>query len=162
MEQQEKRKMKRVEESRTEQVQIILNQHINGFQRLFGGQLMAWIDTAGAVTARRHSGYDVTTAAVDNLVFGESVTVNNTLVLTGQVTWVGNTSMEVRVDTYVETFDGQRDRVNRAYLVFVAMDANMNPVQVPGLLLETEEEKQEFENGKFRQLLRKQRRQKGY
>ena len=70
--------------------------------------------------------------------------------------------MEVRVDTYVETFDGQRDRVNRAYLVFVAMDANMNPVQVPGLLLETEEEKQEFENGKFRQLLRKQRRQKGY
>lgn len=162
MAQAEERKSKRVCESRTEQVQIILNQHINGFHRLFGGQLMAWIDTAGAVTARRHSGYDVTTAAVDNLVFGESVEVNSTLVLTGEVTWVGNTSMEVRVDTYVETFGGQRSRVNRAYLVFVAMDEEMRPVQVPGLLLETEEEKQEFENGKFRQLLRKQRRQKGY
>ena len=162
MAQSEERKMKRVKDSRTEQVQIILNQHINGFHRLFGGQLMAWIDTAGAVTARRHSGYDVTTAAVDNLVFGDSVTVNKTLVLIGQVTWVGNTSMEVRVDTFEETFDGERKPVNRAYLVFVAMDEAMRPVQVPGLLLESEEEKQEFENGKFRQLLRKQRRQKGY
>lgn len=162
MDQPESRSMKTVAESRTEQVQIILNQHINGFQRLFGGQLMAWIDTVGGVTARRHSGYDVTTAAVDNLVFGESVTVNKTLVLVGQVTWVGNTSMEVRVDTFVEAFGGERNLVNRAYLVFVAMNEALRPVPVPGLLLETEEERQEYENGKFRQLLRTQRRKKGY
>ncbi len=162
MDQPVERPMKTVSESRAEQVQIVLNQHINGFHRLFGGQLMAWIDTVGSVTARRHSGYDVTTAAVDNLVFGESVTINCTLVLLSQVTWVGNTSMEVRVDTYVERFGGERTRVNRAYLVFVAMDDHLKPVPVPGLILETDEEKQEFENGKFRQLLRKQRRQKGY
>ena len=157
----EELKKKKVSESRTEHVEMILFQHINGFKRLFGGQLMAWIDMVGGVTARRHAGGEVTTVAVDNLVFSEPVTVNSTIVLIGEVTFTGRTSMEVRVDTYEETMPGERKRVNRAYLVFVAIGEDQRPVPVPGLILETEEQKREFENGEIRQQLRKSRRQKG-
>lgn len=152
---------KRVADSHTEHVEIILHQHINGFNRLFGGQLMAWIDMVGGVTARRHAGCEVTTVAVDNLVFSEPVSVNSTVVLIGEVTFTGHTSMEVRVDTYEEKMDGSRMRVNRAYLVYVALNDQNRPIEVPGLLLETEEQKIEFENGALRQQIRKSRCQKG-
>ena len=61
------RPLKRVEDSRTEQVQILMPEHINGTRRLFGGKLMEWIDVVAAVVARRHSGCEVTTASVDIL-----------------------------------------------------------------------------------------------
>ena len=149
---------KRVQDSRTEQIQILMPEHINGAGRLFGGKLVEWIDVVAGVVARRHSGRNVITAAIDNLQFKEGAYVNNTLVLVGRVTHVGRTSMEVRVDTYVEALEGDRQLINRAYLVMVALDGNEQPVEVPRLLLETEEERQEWEAGKRRSQLRKQRR----
>jgi len=154
----DKKIYKKVSDSRTEQIQILMPEHINGFNRLFGGRLMEWIDVVAAVVARRHSGCNVTTASIDNLQFKAAAYVNSTIFLTGQITYVGNTSMEVRVTTYVEKLDGMRHMINRAYLVLVALDENDHPVQVPGLTLETEEEKLEWEAGKKRSKLRKQRR----
>ncbi|HIS69505.1 MAG TPA: acyl-CoA thioesterase [Candidatus Gallacutalibacter stercoravium] len=153
---------KAVAESRTEQVQIILNSHINGNKRLFGGKLMEWIDTVGAVVARRHSGREVTTACIDNLQFRAAVVINSTVVLIGKMTYVGRTSMEVRVDTFVEHLDGQRELVNTAYMVFVALDEHQRPVAVPKLLVQNEQERYEFESGARRQQLRKERRHQGY
>ena len=75
--------------SRTEQVQILMPEHINGYRRLFGGKLMEWIDVTAAVAARRHSGHNVTTAAVDHLHFKAAAYVDSTMVLIGQVTYVG-------------------------------------------------------------------------
>ncbi len=154
----EKKIYKRVSDSKTEQIQILMPEHINGFNRLFGGRLMEWIDVVAAVVARRHSGCNVTTASIDNLQFKAAAYVNSTIFLVGQITYVGNTSMEVRVSTYVEKLDGMRYMINRAYLVLVALDDNDHPVTVPGLTLETEEEKLEWEAGKKRCELRKQRR----
>lgn len=149
---------KSVSESRTEQVQILMPEHINGFNRLFGGKLMEWIDVVAAVVARRHSGRNVTTASIDNLQFKAAAYINSTIFLTGQVTYVGTTSMEVRVTTFVENLDGKRHLINRAYLVLVALDDNDHPIEVPGLKLETDEEKLEWEAGEKRRELRKQRR----
>ncbi|WP_027627810.1 acyl-CoA thioesterase [Ruminiclostridium cellobioparum] len=154
----DKKIYKKVSDSKTEQIQIIMPEHINGFNRLFGGRLMEWIDIVAAVVARRHSGCNVTTASIDNLQFKAAAYVNSTIFLVGQITYVGRTSMEVRVSTYVEKLDGMRYMINRAYLVLVALDENDHPVQVPGLTLETEEEKLEWEAGKKRCELRKQRR----
>jgi acyl-CoA hydrolase len=137
--------------------------HISGTDRLFGGQLLAWIDEVSAVTARRHSGRNVTTAAIDNLQFKAGVYINNILVLIGRVTYVGKTSMEVRVDTYVEDhLSGIRKVVNRAYLVMVALDNEEKPTEVPGLILETEAERAEWEAGLRRRELRSKRRKEGY
>lgn len=117
---------KRVSESAAEQVQLVLSSHINGYKRLFGGQLMAWIDMLGGVIARRHAEHEVTTACIDNLQFKKAVTINSTLVLKGKMTYVGRSSMEVRVDTFVERLDGTRELVNTCYMVLVALDENQN------------------------------------
>ncbi len=149
---------KRVSESRTEQVQILSQSTLNGYKRLFGGKLMEWIDIVAAVTARRHSGRNVTTAAVDSLEFTSAAYANDTIVLIGTVTYVGTTSMEVCVKTYVEALSGERRLINNAYVIMVALDENERPAQVPGLICETEEERREWRMGKLRNEARKQRR----
>ncbi len=131
--------------SRTEQVQILMKGTMNGYNRLFGGQLMEWIDVVAAVAARRHSGKNVTTAAVDSLIFKSPAYVNDTVLLEAHVTYAGRTSMEVCVTTYVEELNGTRHEINKAYLVLVAIDDNGNPTEVPALILESEEEKAEYE-----------------
>ena len=153
---------KRVSDSRTEQVQIILPAHANGNYRLFGGQLVQWIDIVAAVVARRQSGCEVITASIDNLSFRKAAYVNSTIVLRGCITYVGNTSMEVRVDTYVEEVTGETDRINRAYFTMVALDEFGRPVTVPRLILETDEERREWAAGERRSALRHERKAQGY
>lgn len=152
--------MKKVADSQCESVYLVLSQHLNGSERLFGGILLQWIDTLGAVVARRHCLCEVTTAAIDDLRFLKPVKLNSTVVLKGRVTYVGKTSMEVCVETYVEDMSCNRCLVNKAYLVFVAVK-NGAPVEVPRLELVNDQEREEFENGKKRQLMRKQQRCNG-
>lgn len=151
-----------VANSRTEQVQIVLPQHANAGKRLFGGVLMQWIDVVAAVVARRHAHAEVTTACIDTLVFQKPAHVGSTVILEGCITYVGHTSMEVRVDTYVESLEGKREQVNRAYLVLVALDEQGKPKEAPGLIAVTDEEKAEWEAGIKRRALRKQRRLENY
>ena len=133
-----------VAHSRTEQVQILMQGTLNGYNRLFGGKLMEWRDVVAAVTARRHCGKNVTTAAVDSLVFKSPAMVNDTILLEGHVTYAGRTSMEICVTTYVEELSGFRREINKAYLVLVAIDADGKPTLVPPVIPETEEEKREY------------------
>lgn len=148
---------RKVSDSRVEQVHMLMYEHMNGYGRLFGGKLMEWIDIVAGVVARRHSGCNVTTASIDRLEFIAPAYLGDTIVLEGIITYVGRTSMEVRVDTYVEKLSGAKERINRAYLVMVALDSEDHPTQVPGLELITDEEKGEFEAGKRRKVLRSQR-----
>lgn len=144
-------------ESRTEQVQILMFDTMNGYSRLFGGKLMEWIDVVAAVVARRHSGCNVTTAAVDSLIFLRPAHVNDTIILEGTITYAGRTSMEVRVRTYCEALSGARERINEAYLVLVAIDDNERPIPVPPVLPETDEEKADYEAAIRRRELRRSR-----
>ncbi|MEF9896369.1 MAG: acyl-CoA thioesterase [Clostridia bacterium] len=146
---------KRVRDSYTEQVQILTQSTMNGFNRLFGGQLMQWIDVVAAVVARRHANRNVTTASIDQLTFEGAAHSNDTLVLKGHITYAGRTSMEVCVRTYVEQLSGELQLINTAYLVLVALDGLERPTQVPGLILETENEKAEYEQAKRRYDTRK-------
>ena len=144
---------------KTTSVQIVLPQHCNGYKkpRLFGGQVMAWIDVVGAVAARRYAKCAVTTACVENLSFLNAAYLNDTVVQEAAVTWTGRTSLEVRVDTYVEKLGGTRDRVNRAYLVFVALDEHDKPTPVPPFVPQTEAEKREYEAAVERRKIRMSR-----
>lgn len=148
--------------SHSELSRIVMHRHINGEGRLFGGQLMQWIDEMGGLVARRHAQRSVITAAVDNLQFRRAVYINDILVLVGRVTYVGRSSMEVRVDTYVEGEDGLRSLINRAFLVMVAVDEAQRPVAVPPLLIENEIQQAEWDNGRRRSELRRRRRREGF
>ena len=143
----------------TTSVQIVLPQHCNGYAkpRLFGGQLMAWIDIIGAVAARRFTHRAVTTVCIENLSFIGPAYLNDTVVQEARVTWTGRTSLEVRVDSHVEQLDGTRTLVNRAYIVFVALDDEDRPTPVPVFTPETEEERQEYQAAVRRRELRLQK-----
>lgn len=155
-------KEKRVRDSRSENTYMIMNRHINSYGRLFGGQLMEWIDEMAGIVSHRHSEAIVTTACVDNLNFKSAVYLGDILVLVGRITYVGKTSMEVRIDSYVEDANGMRRMINRAYEVMVALDENDNKVEVPRLIIETEAEKAEWEGAIKRNKLRRERRKEGY
>lgn len=99
---------KTVKDSCTEQVRILALGNMNGHDRLFGGQLMARIDVVAAVVARSHSGYYVTTAAIDSLEFWGRDHTGYTVLQTGKLTRTGRTSMEVCVKTYVEALAENR------------------------------------------------------
>ena len=142
---------------KTTAVQIVMPQHCNGYTkpRLFGGQIMAWIDVVGAVAARRYTQRAVTTVCIDNLTFLKPAYLNDTVVQEAVVTWTGNTSLEVRVDSMVERLDGSRELINRAYAVFVALDEEDRPSRVPPLEPQTEEEKELFREAENRRMIRK-------
>jgi len=156
------RTAKRASESLTEQQYLICPAHINHYGRLFGGQLLKWIDELAGIVAIRHCGDTVTTAAIDNLQFKAPAYTGDMIVLRGMVTCVGRTSMEVRVDTYREALDGKRELINRAYIDMVAIDCKGQPKEVPELLLETEEQRAEYEAAQKRRQMRKQRRAEGF
>lgn len=146
-----------VSESVVETVHIVRPNHLNGAERLFGGILMQWIDEVAALAAKRHSHRNVITASVDNLRFLKGAYQKDVIVIRGRVTYVGRTSMEVKVDSYVENIDGERILINRAYFTMVALDGCDRPVEVPGLFIETEEDRQEWERAKQRREMRMRR-----
>ena len=148
---------KTVDESRVETYHLVRPTHLNGAGRLFGGILMQWIDEVAGVVAKRHSMCNVTTASVDNLTFLKGAYCGDMIVIKGKMTWVGSTSMEVCVDTYVENRQGDRDRINNAHFMMVALDENDKPMKVPGLILQTEDEHLAWEHGVERRRIRIQR-----
>ena len=148
---------KTVSESLVETVHIIRPNHLNGANRLFGGILMQWIDEVAAIVAKRHCNGNVTTASVDNLTFLHGAYNNDIVVIKGKMTWVGNSSMEVCVDTYVENLQGERHRINNAHFILIALDDNGKPVTVPRLKLETEDERLAWQHGEERQKIRVER-----
>jgi acyl-CoA hydrolase len=79
------------------------------------------------------------------------------IVIKGKLTWVGSSSMEVCVDTYVETLSGEHYRINNAHFMMVALDENGNPTQVPRLILQTDDERLAWAHGEERRRIRNQR-----
>lgn len=154
---------RRSEDSRTVQVHVIHPGDLNGGGRLFGGALLQMIDEVAGIVAKRHAQCpNVTTAAIDNLNFKAGAHLNDLLVIIGYVTYTGNTSMEVRVDTYVEDRKGMRHPINRAYFVMVGMNDEDKPTKVPPLLVETESQKAEWEGAILRKKYRLERREAGF
>jgi acyl-CoA hydrolase len=148
---------KTVDDSRVETVHLVRPNHLNGANRLFGGILMQWIDEVAGIVAKRHSMSNVTTASVDNLTFLHGAYQGDLIVIKGKLTWVGSSSMEVCVDTYVESLSGTRNRINNAHFMMVALDENDKPVKVPRLKLQTEDEELAWQHGEERRRIRIQR-----
>ena len=128
--------------------------NINGYNRLFGGQLLQWVDEVAAVVARRHSGCNVTTASIDSLDFKKPAYANDTVVLKGKITYAGKSSMEINVKTYVEKLTGENVLINDAYIIMVALGDDVKPTKIPGLSLTTDDEIKEWSNALKRKELR--------
>jgi acyl-CoA hydrolase len=122
---------------------------------LFGGVVLAWMDVAAGVAAMRHSAGAVVTASIDRVDFLLPIRLGDVVVLRAQVNYAGRTSMEVgvRVDTE-DPRSGQRRYTTKAYLTFVAVDAEGSPREVPPVEPQSDEERRRFEAAAERRLAR--------
>jgi acyl-CoA hydrolase len=151
------------QDSRTVVTHLLRHEDINGANRLFGGRLMEWIDDTAGITAMRHAGAEITTASVDTLEFRAPAFLDAIVVIDAHVTFVGKTSLEVHVDSYVEDrVTGERTLINKAYLTEVCVGDDGRPLVVPyGLALARAEEYAEWEAALFRKEVHKARRDSG-
>jgi acyl-CoA hydrolase len=134
---------KKPSESATEMVQVVLPNDANPLGFILGGTVMHLVDIAGAIACHRHTRTLLVTAAVDGLQFLHPIKVGDLIILNSRVTAVWETSLEVEVEVFSEeTLTGVRRMTSRAYLTFVAIDRAGGRVPIPGLILETEEERQ--------------------
>ncbi len=117
---------------------------------------MKLADEAGALAAMRHAQCRVVTVAIDQMSFHEPIRIGDLVTLTAEVTYVGRTSMEVRVQVLAENpVTGAQTHTNTAYLVYVALDDEGIPTPVPSLVAETEAQERRMEEGEERQRYRR-------
>jgi acyl-CoA hydrolase len=146
---------KSASESETEMVQVVLPNDANPLGFILGGSVMHLIDIAGAIASHRHTRSLLVTAAVDGLQFLHPIKVGDLIILRARVTAAWSTSLEVEVEVFSEeTLTGLRRMTSLAYLTFVAVDRESHRRQVPGLILEGEEDKRRAQEAEVRRAQR--------
>ena len=146
---------KTVSSSRVTIAQLMRQEHANNLGNVHGGWIMMLVDEAGALTCMRHAQQRVVTVAVDQMVFRQPIRITDLVTIQAEVSFVGRTSMEAEVQVTAENpITGECTHTNTAYLVYVAIDDNGHPVEVPPLIPENEEQRLRMEEGRARQAYR--------
>jgi len=144
---------KKASKSLAVQTKIVLPNDTNPLNTLFGGRLLEWMDEIASISAHKHSGRVVVTASINNVSFDRPIFAGDIVSLRAKVSRSYNSSMEVFVDVYVENSDGSKKKCNEAIYNFVAIDQNRNPIGVPKLTPETQEEKKRYDSALRRKQL---------
>lgn len=139
-------KTKTPSESKTVMTDLVLPSETNPLNNLFGGELLARMDRAASIAARRHSRRIVVTASVNHVAFNRAVPLGSVVTVEAKVSRAFNSSMEVYLDVWIDDREtGNRIKANEAIYTFVAVDETGIPVKIPALEPETELEKQRFD-----------------
>lgn len=146
--------IKTPKDSLTTLTDIVLPGETNPLGNLFGGELLARMDRACSIAARRHSHRIVVTASVNHVAFSKAVPVGSVVTIEAKVSRAFSSSMEVYVDVWMEDRESQhRTKVNEGIYTFVAVDETGNPVKIPQIKPETELEKTRFDGALRRKQL---------
>ena len=139
-------KAKTPSESRTITTDMVMPSETNHLNHLFGGELLARMDRAAYITARRHSRRIAVTASVNHVAFNTAIPVGSVVTIEAQISRTFKTSMEIFIDVYIEDrISGIRTKANEAIYTFVAVDDTLKPVEVSPIEPETEIEKQRYD-----------------
>ena len=139
-------KAKTPSQSRTVMTDLVLPSETNPLNNLFGGELLARMDRAASISARRHSRRITVTASVNHVAFNHSIPLGSVVTVEASLSRAFKTSMEVFIDVWIEDrFSGEKTKANEAIYTFVAVDETGKPTEVPPIKPETELEKQRFE-----------------
>lgn len=152
---------KTIAESRVT-ISLMMSPHdTNGLGNVHGGVIMKLVDEAGGLAAMRHAQAPVVTVVVDSMTFMQPIYVGNFVMFNAELTYVGRTSMEVRVEVIAENpLTGEKRLSNTAYLVYVALDRDGKPTPVLPLIYTTPEENRRAQQAQDRQTYRKQQQAK--
>jgi acyl-CoA hydrolase len=141
-------------ESLTVLTDMVLPGETNPLNNLFGGEILARMDRACSIAARRHSRRIVVTASVNHVAFTKAVPVGSVVTVEAKVSRAFKSSMEIYVDVWIEDREsGERARVNEGIYTFVAVDETGSPVPVPQITPETALEKERFDGALRRKQL---------
>lgn len=125
---------------------LVLPSETNPLNNLFGGELLARMDRAASISARRHSRRITVTASVNHVAFNRAIPLGSVVTVEAKVSRSFRTSMEIFIDVWVEDREsGNRSKANEAIYTFVAVDETGQPVEVPAIDPQTEEEKSRFD-----------------
>ena len=139
-------KSKTPSDSRTVTTDLVLPSETNHLSHLFGGALLAKMDRAAYITARRHSRRIAVTASVNHVAFNTAIPLGSVVTIAASVSRAFKTSMEIFIDVFIEDrISRERTKANEAIYTFVAVDDTMTPVEVPEIVPETELEKSRYE-----------------
>lgn len=142
------------QDSLTVLTDLVLPADTNPLNNLFGGDLLARMDRACSIAARRHCKRIVVTASVNHVAFNKAVPVGSVLIVEAKVTRAFTSSMEVYVDVWTEDREsGQKTKVNEGIYTFVAVDITGTPVKVPEITPETDLEKERYDGALRRKQL---------
>jgi len=118
---------------------------------VFGGEILKQIDQIASLVAQRHAQTNAVTASIDRVNFLKPVVVGNALVLYARLNYVHRSSMEIEINISAENLiKGTSILAGTAFVTMVALDKNGKPTKVPELILESEEDKRKFAEGKSR------------
>ncbi|MBK5285412.1 MAG: acyl-CoA thioesterase [Bacteroidia bacterium] len=147
-------KAKTAKESVTVLTELVLPNDTNVLGNLMGGRLLQWMDIASAIASHRHCNRVVVTASVNNVSFNQPIHLGDVVTLQAKVSRSFNSSMEVFIDVWLEDrASGEKKKCNEAIYTFVAVDQLGNPISIPELIPETDEEKSRYEGALRRRQL---------
>jgi acyl-CoA hydrolase len=147
-------KTKKASETVCVNTEIVLPNDTNTLGNLMGGRLLHWMDICAAVSAQRHCGRVVVTASVNNVSFNQPIRLAEVVTLQAKVSRAFSTSMEVFIDVWVEdVVTGKKRKCNEAIYTFVAVDQLGNPIHVPSIEPESDEEKARYDGALRRRQL---------
>lgn len=133
---------------------LVLPAETNPLNNLFGGELLARMDRASSIAARRHSKEIAVTASVNHVAFTKPVPIGSILIIEAKVSRTFTSSMEIYIDVWMESgIAGKRTKVNEAIYTFVAVDSSGIPVKVPTIIPQTDLEKERYEGALRRRQL---------
>ncbi|WP_294733681.1 acyl-CoA thioesterase [uncultured Flavobacterium sp.] len=125
---------------------LVLPGETNPLNNLFGGELLARMDRAASISARRHSRRIVVTASVNHVAFNRAVPLGSVVTVEAKVSRAFRSSMEIFIDVWIEDREsGDRSKANEAIYTFVAVDETGRPVEIPTIEPQTELEKQRYD-----------------
>ncbi len=150
---------KTVSQSRTIKAMLVLPPDSNVLGTMFGGKVMSYIDDIASISAFRHARQQVVTASTDSVDFLHPIMLGQMICMESFVTWSHKTSMEVYVNIISEDLKtAERRACVSSFLTFVAIDEKGNTLPVPGVIPETDFEKDLFRTAPERYKQRLERR----
>jgi len=121
----------KIKASETRIFKAVFPNTTNHYDTLFGGTAMHMMDEVAFITATRFSRQRMVTVSSDRIDFNKPIPAGTIVELIGTVSHIGNTSMKVRVEIYVEQmYSDHREKAVTGEFSFVAIDEHKKPVSI--------------------------------